>query len=196
MITFDDVLKYISSLGPLIALAALIYEVRETKLSHSTDVILKLSERFNNSEMRKIRAKAAKKLLKQDDIGDVSVDDILNFFEEIGLLLETKSIRLRPTWALFYYWVSYYYEASIIYRNEYQKSDPNLHKGLDFLYKSLEREELKQRRFRSRFITKEERKEQFIGFLEQEASLDLNNTSRYSLRRLKKYKLNSFHEFK
>jgi hypothetical protein len=74
----------------------------------------------------------------------IAIDDVMNFFEELGLLLESKALKAEPTWILFYYWTVNYYEATKIYRKKSQSGDPNLYDGFEYLLKELTRIELEK----------------------------------------------------
>jgi hypothetical protein len=123
-IQHSSVKDFISTIAPaagwLSATAAIIaisWNVWRAKYNLGIDLILKLGERFEKPEMRGIRVKAAKALIIKDpETGDPHIDDVLNFFEEIGFLLERKAIDAEAAWVYFHFWVDGYYHATSNYR--------------------------------------------------------------------------------
>lgn len=123
-IQHSSVKDIISTIAPaagwisaIAAISAIGWNIWRAKYNLGIDLILKLGERFEKPEMREIRAKAAKALIIQDpETGDAHIDDVLNFFEEIGFLLERKAIDAKAAWTFFHFWVDGYYHSTSNYR--------------------------------------------------------------------------------
>ncbi|MBI3527089.1 MAG: hypothetical protein HY067_03900 [Betaproteobacteria bacterium] len=110
------VLPYAAWFSAFFALMGILVQANRARYALAIDLILKFGQRFDTSEMRAIRSKAGKALLLSTTDGNDCVDDVLNFFEEIGFLVDRKAIDEEAAWEFFYYWVVRYHTATIRYR--------------------------------------------------------------------------------
>src|SRR5208337_3355624 len=60
------------------------------KLSLSADLSMKLEDRFNEPEHRKIRSAAARALLTNKNL--IDAEDVFDFFETVGLMVRTGAL--------------------------------------------------------------------------------------------------------
>jgi hypothetical protein len=68
---------------------------------------MKYTDEFDSSFMKDARKKACSALRGNADLADT--DDILDFFEEIALLVRQKAIEPIFVWHSFFYWMHRYY---------------------------------------------------------------------------------------
>lgn len=92
-----------SVVAAIIAIWAVIQENNRSRLALSVDIVLKLDERFNSTEMmkaRKITAESIKNFHKNTckDEGNV-----LEFFSTIGILLRKRVLDEEVLWRMFFY---------------------------------------------------------------------------------------------
>lgn len=136
---------YLSGIGALIAIPILYGQLKKTSSIHKTDILIRLNERFNGIDFRNLRAKCCQSLLKDKRLSDYKIDDVLNFFEELGELLKVGALDKKSTWAIFYYWVVHYYHATKEYRESSREADPALFTGFQYLFDELSNQELSNR---------------------------------------------------
>ncbi len=122
----DTLLKYVPITGPTLALIAFWWQVKRARFNQRIDLILKLSERFDKAEMRTSRAKAAQILRTNPNAEDGAVWDVLNFFEELGFLLDRKAVDVEAVYEFFEYWAIPYYQATEEYRQKERIATDNL----------------------------------------------------------------------
>lgn len=116
-------------LPPLVALAAFAWSIwtftaakRRERFKLGIDLILKMSERFDSPEMQKHRAIAATALLTPTTEKNMSVNTVLDFFEEIGFLWHRGAIDLEAIDTYFSSWLLPYYGATTEYRKNEMES--------------------------------------------------------------------------
>lgn len=111
----------ISIFGPLIAIIALIVQVRRARIQQSIDLLFRLEDNFFGEEKCEQRSLAASGILR----GDFSeAEDILDFFETVALLVRKKSLDRYMVWHTFSYWIYGYFEAARDHIKAEQLSDP------------------------------------------------------------------------
>jgi hypothetical protein len=136
-----------TAIGTIVAILALlistwrqIAESKRYRIAQSVELLLKLEDRFDNDEFRKIRKRAAKKLLK----GDLySAGKILDFFETIGLLLERGVLDKDMVWSSFDYWIRAYTQAADAHIKRVQNQDPTTWTYVCSLRKSMDEVQMK-----------------------------------------------------
>lgn len=143
---------YLSGMGALIAIPILYSQLQKTGSIHKTDILIRLNERFNSNDFRNLRSKCCQRLLKNKVHPDDKIDDVLNFFEELGELLKVEALDKKSTWAIFYYWVVHYYHATKEYRLSFREDDPALFTGFQYLFDELNNQE-KSNRNKNRYQT-------------------------------------------
>ncbi len=125
----------IAALAALAAAIAVGYQTHANRFAMGVDLALKLDERFERDEFREKRQKAARALRANDSKSDV--EDILDFFETLGLLVRRKALDKEIAWNTFFYW-SYGY---CFYAKEYieaqVKKYPTRYQDLLWLHTEL-----------------------------------------------------------
>jgi hypothetical protein len=122
--TVSALLPWAGWIGATVGLIGLWYQARRARYTLSIDLVLKLSDRFDSPEMRATRVRAAQALLRAPTEGNTAVDDVLNFFEELGFLVDRRAVDAEAAWEFFYYWVARYYHATLEYLQTMEAEQP------------------------------------------------------------------------
>jgi Domain of unknown function (DUF4760) len=121
MVASIDLAAWVTAIASLalalVAAVALWVESRRHRFAQSVDLVMKLEERFNSAECRKLRNLAAKclrdKLYKDaENPCKEDADEVLDFFETVSYLLESGALDERIVWHTFYHWIMGYYQAA------------------------------------------------------------------------------------
>lgn len=123
--------------GTLLGVGNYIWTSYRERFRMRVDLILKLGERLERPEMREARAEAARALLANRADDELAVEDVLNFFEEIGYLYEKHAIDPKSIYAFFSSWMATYYYATEQYRAECQKDDPDVWTGFENAFHAI-----------------------------------------------------------
>jgi len=121
-------------IGVVISIYKINSESKRFRFALGIDTILKMDERFNSEEMKKIRQVAAKSLRDQTN---TDVEDVLDFFETIGMLTHKGALDEEMVWNTFYYWVIRYWYAAKEYIETKRKEDPSIYSELIYLKERL-----------------------------------------------------------
>ena len=101
----------IAAIGAIVTLALIWRQIRIARLALGADLIFRADEKFYH--MRKERKEAAECLLSfKKGSKDDKADDVLDFFDTIGMLVRRKSLEKEVSWSVFYWWVVGYWEAA------------------------------------------------------------------------------------
>jgi len=94
--------------GTLAAVAAALiaaYQVYLSRFSLGVDLTLRLDERFESPEFQKKRCAAAHAIKRQPGS---DIEDVLDFFESIGLLTRRGALDEEFVYSTFFYWLHGY----------------------------------------------------------------------------------------
>jgi hypothetical protein len=105
------------------------------RLSLSVDLVIKLEERFNSDAIKKARRLAAKALLTKRDIDNV--DDVLDFFETLGLLTRLKGLKEEMVYSIFFHWINCYWTAAHHYVGEMRRDTITAWEDAEYAYKAV-----------------------------------------------------------
>jgi len=130
----------------LIAAYAIWIEGKRTRFSQGLDVLLRLTDEFNSELYREKRRTVAKILLKKID-GHITIndtenlvnmgEDILDHFQEVGLLLRMKILNVKLVYSDYYYWLSRYWECLKDIFAKSREADPFIWEDAEWLYKKI-----------------------------------------------------------
>jgi len=93
--------------------------------------MIKFDEKFDGEEMRGTRSKAAKALkddharLASDGYVSSEINDILDFFEQVGFFMQGDQITPEVAHHAFHHWVRGYYSAANKYLEAAQRREPS-----------------------------------------------------------------------
>ena len=111
----------ISIFGPIIAIVALIVQVRRARFQQAIDLLVRQEADFLGDEKCHQRSLAACGILR----GEFSeAEDILDFFETIALYIRKRALDRYMVWHTFSYWIYGYFEACRGHIETEQASDP------------------------------------------------------------------------
>ena len=169
-----EIVEILKLLAPWVAIfvsiVVLIIQMRRARFSQSIDLTLKLEQRFSGSEdILKARKKAAETLQSNMSSPSTDVDDILDFFDTIGLLVRKKALDKEMVWHTFYYWLHRYSILLEDYIAKRRKTSPATWEDMVDLEKAVVSLELKRCKSKADIeITDDDLKE----FLAEECSLE------------------------
>ena len=134
-------------IGSIVSIVSLAYQIRRSRFVHSIDLLLKFEDNFFGLGKREVRAKAARGLLR-DEPDYSNVEDILDFFETIALLVRRGALDEYMVWHTFNYWINRYYEAAKQHILLRQKGEPEVWGDLSGLVRKLRTLEMKANHLR------------------------------------------------
>jgi hypothetical protein len=136
--------------GACIAGVTLISTQKSARLSLGIEVLLRLDERFDTKRMRCARSRAAVvliSLLKNEITPDNErlreADDILDFFEELGLMFKEGVLNERFLHSYFFTFISTYWEAAEKYISYARQQESAVWGGFKYLYQRMRAVEIK-----------------------------------------------------
>lgn len=134
-------LEFFTAVAPMlavvVALAALIVNLRQSRFSMGIDLLTKLSTQFQSADMQARRARAAKHLKNEEITDDSDVIFLLDFFENIGLLARRGAIDTELIWHTFSYWFAFYFQITARYRARCRNEDPTWWEDVERLWERL-----------------------------------------------------------
>lgn len=179
MVSIIDVLSSeafwvaIGSIGSFIALVFIYFQIKISRMVEAANFLFKSEDLFNSQHMQKRRSELAV-LIRNQPI-DVKVIDsnvgaleVIDFFENMGLLVRKKIIPLEFVWSAYFYWITNYWMALQNYVEWYRKNneEPTYYCELEYLYFEVTRFEERTRHKRVKITPN-----QFADFAEEEANL-------------------------
>lgn len=130
----------ITTIAASVSAFAAVWSVRSqnkrAQFSMGVDLIMKLQDQFSGSRMVAVRHAAAIALLNKADDYD-KVDEVLDFFENIGLLSRKKIVDDKFVWHSFSRWIYGYYQAAKGYIDEVQRDRLSTWTDLTNLYQKV-----------------------------------------------------------
>lgn len=159
----------ISGLAALVtavfAIIAVLAQIRMTRYAWKLDFLWRMNDRFNSDKMRFIRRAVCSGLVNNEITDDV--DDILDFFDGVGLLLEKGTLDIEMVWNDLGYWATGYWYPCLTYIREKQDVDRHFYTRYEELVNRLNRLNAKKYPGEALVPTDEES----MNFLLEEASL-------------------------
>lgn len=125
------------------ALAGVVWQVRQARVATGVDILLRLETRFDEPDFREIRRAAAQALIQGPDS---RIDDVIDFFETIGLLTRRRILHSEVVWNEFSYWVFGYWLLAENYIRTKRVGDPLRWVEFEWLYKKFFWIEMRKRR--------------------------------------------------
>ncbi len=133
-IDYNAIATWTALVTALVAIVGLWTQYRQSSFALSVDLIIKLDERFKSEKMIKIRKAAAESILNKTNS---NVDDVLEFFELIGLLIRRGALDEKMVWHTFLTWIDGYWHSTNGYITAERKKDPTLWKDFSYLHKRV-----------------------------------------------------------
>jgi len=164
-IDYDAITSIVALVSAIFAIVALLVESRRSRIVRQTDLLLRLDEKFYGPENIKMRQNAAKKLLKEE-FPNHELEDLLDSFSTVAMLVECKALDMDLTYLLFEYWIIRYWYSAQKYVRESRRFDPETWSTLERLVNKLVAERSK----RGQPLPSEE---ELLRFLKEEARVRL-----------------------
>jgi hypothetical protein len=105
------------------------------RLSLAADLAMKLEDRFDTKEQRKIRARASQALLTNSGLRET--EDIFDFFETIGLLLRNGALYPDLAYNFFFHWINLYWIAGEGYIQTERNTSNTLWENFEFAFHTV-----------------------------------------------------------
>ena len=96
--------------GVFVAYSAFQKSNQSFRLSLSADLATKLDEKFNRPDLKSSRKAAAHALLTNTDLE--ATEDVLDFFETVGLLMRLEALNAEMVHNTFFHWANLYWTAA------------------------------------------------------------------------------------
>jgi hypothetical protein len=136
-----DIINFITAIGTLaaalIAGGALYFEGKRSRFSLGVSTILELNKDFDGEEMRSKRRTAAGFLKKKDFAegtkGSEALEDVLDFFETMGLMTHNRALDKEMVWNIFFDYLHHYRWAANEYIEMQRKKDSTIYQELIWL---------------------------------------------------------------
>jgi hypothetical protein len=121
----------ITAFGVIFAIYSSISESKRFRFAQSVELVLKMDDRFDSPLIQKVRTKAARSLLKKST---ADLDDMLDFFETIGMLVRRGALDKEMAHEMFFPWIQGYYQAAHFYILSVRKNRSDIWEDLQYLY--------------------------------------------------------------
>ena len=166
MLDYNALAAWAAVAASAIAVYAIWIESRRSRFALGIDLFLKLDERFGDNRMLVARRAAAMALSSENK---ADADDVLDFFEMVGLLVRRGALDEYVVWHNFFYWIHRYYLSAKDHIDTIQSEDPTIWADLTQLYSRLASIEKKERQCSVSQLQLTE--EELTEFLNEEMSL-------------------------
>ncbi|MFA6164479.1 MAG: hypothetical protein WC685_13750 [Methylobacter sp.] len=167
MFDYNALTAWAAVAASAVAVYAIWAESKRSRFALGIDIFLKLDANFGEDKMRTTRRAAAEALLRDEDKGDV--DDVLDFFEMVGMLVRRGVLDDYMVWHNFFYWIHGYYLSNSDYIAESRSVDPTIWADLVKLYRRMVSIEKKERQCSDQQLQLTEDK--LTEFLEEEMTV-------------------------
>jgi hypothetical protein len=125
---------FLIGVGTIVLALAAAYQAWLLRNSAMADMLLKLEQRFNEKLLR-TRRDAARSLKGQPDEHDAAIEDVLDFFETLGLLVRRRAMNTHVVWHTFFYWIHGYYRFATDFIKRQRSKFPHRYTDLEYLHK-------------------------------------------------------------
>ena len=102
MLDYSALAAWAAVVAAAVAVYAIWAESRRSRFALGIDLFLRLEADFRNDRMLTAR-RVASKALRSENPSDA--DDVLDFFEMIGLLVRRGALDKHVVWHNFFYWI-------------------------------------------------------------------------------------------
>jgi hypothetical protein len=135
-----NIINIVPALGVLVTVIALYYQIWRSQFSMNLDLILKLDDKFNSSDFKKIRSKASSAILSEEtDNKFIHAEDVFDFFETLGYFVKHKALDKKIVWHTFYGLAHSYWSVGkdYIFSVRKEKADDTLWEDFQWLHNEL-----------------------------------------------------------
>lgn len=127
--------------GAGVALTNAYRQDQRARFTQMLTILAQQDTRFEGEEFRKTRRAAATWIMAgsstQDEEGEQSAKDVLNFFETLAFLHRREAVDAEAVWHYFASWLLPYHDALDALRTREQREDPNCFREFPDLYSAV-----------------------------------------------------------
>ena len=150
--------------GTLFAIA---WQTRNSKKLMTTELFLKMEDRYDSPRMREARKRLARALLEGKGYADIKEEDVLRFFEVLGSMLRLGLLDKHILWVRFFNAAGILWSACEGYVVECRKrlKDETLWEEFEYLHSELQEVEVERRHVDlSMLKLSQEEREEFLKY--------------------------------
>jgi len=145
-IDYGAVTALAAVVASIAAVVAIWIEGKRARFSQGLDILLRLGDQFNSASFVSKRRALAKLLASQERLSPLDQeerkrlsDEILDFFEMVGLFLKKKILDPELVHAEFFYWLYHYYALTKDHLAEFRRAsnDNTVWEDAEWLYYTL-----------------------------------------------------------
>jgi len=134
---FNAMAAYAAVIAAGAAVVGVYTESKRARFALGVDLLMKVDERFNSEQIRKARRAAAECLVDKTKKDVSDTDDLLDFFDSLGLLTRRGALDEVMVWHTFFPWVNVYWNAANQYITSSRQKEPTLWANAAYLYQHL-----------------------------------------------------------
>jgi hypothetical protein len=133
--TTAEIIGLVAAVGAVAAAGAAAWQAYLLRFSIQVQSLLALEERFNGPEYQRHRHLAARQLLANQPGPDV--EDVIGFFDTLGLLVRRRALDAEMVWHIFFYWLHGYWHATRAYIEQERADNEMVWADVPMLYRHL-----------------------------------------------------------
>jgi hypothetical protein len=169
------VLAVITSITSIITIIILMKQTKVSRLQTRVTILMKYTDEFDSHLMQdaRIRASEALKIAREtqkiDGLGEI--EDVLDFFEGVALLVRQKAIEPILVWHSFFYWIHRYYSLGKDYIDSVRKDPKERSTWEDLVWLHPRLLKIEKKRNGCKYEDLKLSKQELEDFLEDESCL-------------------------
>jgi hypothetical protein len=139
----------IPAIAALVALILTLFQLKQFRFAHGVDLIFDLDRQFQTPDLLNARRLSATALHNHESTEEI--DNILDFFETVGILVRRNAVDAEIAWSYFSYWVLRYADLTKDHIEDRRKAelDETYWQEFDLLVNRLTKIEIKKRHLKS-----------------------------------------------
>jgi hypothetical protein len=132
-----------------VAIILTCFQLRQFRFAHGVDLIFDLDRQFQTPDLLKARRLSAIALMYHKSTEDL--DEVLDFFETVGILVRRNAVDAEIAWSYFSYWVLRYADLTKGHIEERRKAelDETYWQDFELLVNRLTKIEIRKRHLKS-----------------------------------------------
>jgi hypothetical protein len=126
----DGFANYVGFATLFILIITLIYQVRSNRLTLQTQLLLNLTDQWNNKAIKRLRKRSAQNLLKEK-LPNYELGDLLDFFSMICFTYKSEAINTKLLSEQFSWWIVRYWLCAKEWVQNVRSIDPDGWKSVE-----------------------------------------------------------------
>lgn len=155
------------------AMSKLLIDALSQRRVHNAETTLKILDEFHGQRIRNARRRATEAIQQPDT--EQTPDDLLDFFDTVGMLLKRRALDDQMLWSILNYWVSRYWCACERYIRQKQQADKALWEDFEYLRIRLAKVHKRRHRGRNQPDGDPCLPQELDRFLSEEARINIDN---------------------